>query len=95
MIETGKISRVLKEVIMPKTKDNRADEIMQEIIRISKVPIKKLDENYYEFGSKKIYVKYDYSTDEMMVRDRGGRYIEVNHFLRDNEDREYGTITES
>lgn len=59
---------------------------------ICKVPIRKISENYFEFGTRKIYVKLDPKSGEVRVRDKGGKYVEVTQYVRDNEDLEYERI---
>ena len=59
-------------------------------MQLSKVPIRKISENYYEFGTRKIYIKLD--REEVMVRDKGGNYVEVRQYIRDNEDAEYDKL---
>ena len=65
---------------------------MEKIMTMCRVPIRKISENYYEFGTKKIYVKIDVETDEVMVRDKGGRYLEVTEYVRINEELEYDRL---
>ncbi len=50
---------------------------MDEIINegYCKVEIVKINDNYYEFGTRKIYVK-DVDGD-VYVRDKGGKYVSV------------------
>jgi hypothetical protein len=91
-VQAGKDKKVIKEVIVDKVRDNAVDEMMEEIMGICKVPIRKISENYFEFGTKKIYVKLDPATGEVRVRDKGGRYIEVTQYVRENEDQEYERI---
>ena len=43
-----------------------------------RVPIHKISDNYFEFGTRKIYVKEEPRTGDVMARDKGGRYVEVN-----------------
>ncbi|CDW83188.1 UNKNOWN [Stylonychia lemnae] len=85
----GKDKKVIKEVFVDKVRDNKVDDVVQNIITQGcRVPIHKISENYYQFGSRKIYVKYDAQLRDVMVRDKGGRYLEVNQYIRDNEDTE-------
>lgn len=55
----GRDKRVIKEVLIDKVRDSKVDDIMQEVTEETSVPIKKIYENYYEFGTKRIYVKLD------------------------------------
>lgn len=88
-IQAGKDKKVIKEVIVDKIRDSKVDDVMEDLIVKCRVPIKKISENYFEFGSKKIYVRPDPKTGEIMVRDKGGRYVELYQFIRDNEENEY------
>ena len=88
-IHCNRDRKVIKEVIVDKIRDNKVDEVMEDLMTKCRVPIKKISENYFEFGSKKIYVKPDPATGEIMVRDKGGRYVELYDYVRDNEENEY------
>lgn len=37
-------------------------------------------------------MKLDTETTEVMVRTKGGKYIEVHHYIRENEDIEYDML---
>ena len=62
-------------MLVDKVRESKVDEIMEAFIEESKVQIQKISENYYEYGTRKIYVKLDDHQDQVLVRDRGGRYI--------------------
>lgn len=78
-IHSGKGKKVIKEVHVEKVRDNKVDEVMDFIVNQGcRVPIHKISDNYFEFGTRKIYVKEDLRTGDIMARDKGGRYVEVN-----------------
>lgn len=76
---------MIKEVLVDKVKENRVDELMGLVMDTTNVPLSKISENYYEFGTKKIYVKLDLVNDEVIVRDRGGKYIEMSEYVKAHE----------
>jgi nitrogen regulatory protein PII-like uncharacterized protein len=84
-VQAGRDKRVIKEVLVDKVRDSIVDEIMKEVMEETSVPTRKISENYYEFGTKKIYVKLDSESEIVMVRDRGGKYIEVRTYVKQNE----------
>jgi len=45
---------------------------MDDLMDACMVPMRKISDNYYEFGTRKIYIKHDVENDKVMVRDRGG-----------------------
>ena len=61
---------------------------MIKVMETCSVPIKKLSENYYEFGTRRVYIKHDIDDDSLTVRDRGGNYIHLDDFMRRYENEE-------
>ena len=56
------------------------------VVQGCRVPIYKISSNYYQFGTRKIHVKEDPRSGELMARDRSGRYVEVNQYVAEYED---------
>ncbi|CDW91760.1 UNKNOWN [Stylonychia lemnae] len=108
-ILTGRDKKVIKEVLIDKIRENKVDEIMEQISENSPVPITKISDNYYEYGTRKIYVKMENVSEisnpfidnedfepqvsqQLLVRDRGGQYIDINLFIQKYEAEEYERI---
>ena len=90
-ILAGRDRKVIKEVLIDKVRDSKVDEVMISMYELTRVPINKLSDNYYEFGTRKIYVKLQDPLAEfpiVLVRDRGGKYVEVSQFISEYEDEE-------
>eukprot|EP00347_Sterkiella_histriomuscorum_P002606 403367491 len=69
---------------------NRVDEAIDYIVSQGcKVPIHKIGENYYQFGTRKLYIKEDARSLEIIVRDKSGKCCEVYQYIREHEDLEY------
>jgi hypothetical protein len=48
------------------------DEYVKDFLLESKVPMKKVCQDFYEYGTKKIYLKVNKDKEQVMVKDKGG-----------------------
>ena len=52
-----------------------------------RVPLKKLGDGYYKFGTRRIYVKFN-EVGELVVRGAAKGFMPLGYFFHENEDLE-------
>ena len=85
--QAGRFKEVVKEVHYESQKN---DKVEIALVRYqekypTKVPIKKLGDGYYKFGSRRIYLKLESDQQTLLVRIGPKEYITLSMFIIENE----------
>lgn len=85
--QAGKFKEVVKEVHYESQKNDKVEAALfrYQEAHPMKIPIKKLGDGYYKFGSKRIYLKLDSDDLTLLVRVGPKEFITLSMFIIENE----------
>lgn len=85
--KAGKVKEIIKEITYESQKNDKLDQSLEKYITLkpTKIPLKKLGDGYYKFGTRRIFIKLDNDQETMLVRIGPKEYITLAMFLIENE----------